>query len=359
MFIYLTPIFLLAWCLTGALWGGRKSNYINLFWGSMIVMMIAGFRWMCDADFSGYKDLYADTPPINMFDFETMQHMYGEPGYLYITSIFKAIGAEFYVISFLCAVISISIKSFVALKLSRQSSLVISLYFCIHFITIEFIQIRWALATSLLIFAFYFQQKKFFKEALLCYVSAVSVHYLSLLYIIIAIMMELKQGKYYWSVLCGMLVLGLSIKLGILNFITLLNTETYILNKALGNLAVPASTLGLFSYLKLFYYVVIYIFINFVDPHSQYENVDSDKYWFRLSVSCLALTLSISFAPILHHRSVVITDFFCLIYVINKLEKTSLLRVKQSMELKTGREPNGIQNMARVYYFLSISGLLL
>ena len=84
-----------------------------------------------------------------------MNQLYGEPGYLILNSLVKTLGGSFVLVSALCTATSISLKLFFFRKFCQFAALSLSLYLCIHFLTIEFIQIRWAVASSFLLLAFY------------------------------------------------------------------------------------------------------------------------------------------------------------------------------------------------------------
>ena len=179
MAVYSAPLLFLVWALIAQIRGNKHADLRALAVCTFAMVLIVGLRWNSDADYEGYSDLYNDTPVLNQFNQESIAPLFGEAGYLFISAAFRTLGSGFFLLAFACALSSLFLKSAVVRNLSEQASLAMCLYLCLHFITIEFIQMRWAVAAGLLSLGFCFQYLQKYKAAVLCFVLAPAFHYYS------------------------------------------------------------------------------------------------------------------------------------------------------------------------------------
>lgn len=329
MIIYILPIIALIVAYFAYLFKIKKLAFYSLFFVSISIISLAGLRWNCDADFSGYIEMYNEVPSIMKIDFETIKQLWGEPGYIIVSSVFKTLGLEFYYLSFFCVFLSISLKTFVSAKLSRQASLTMCLYLCVHFLTIEFIQIRWAIASSVLIFGFYSQYKGFLWTALFCFLAAVSLHYFSAIFILVALLIRIRNDNIFYAILLIGTISGMQITQNALSSYNISSSGIYVLERTSRYLGEELSNLGLFSYFKLYFYLMIYGLFYSLDKRKEILSDSKNQFLMKLSMACIALTLLCSFMPLLHHRAVVLADFFSTILIINFADSTSKINLSR------------------------------
>ncbi len=329
MIIYIFPIFITIMAVISSLSRDRVLKYYHTILIALGFILIAGLRSYSDIDFVGYMDIYNEVPTVVMFNFNSIGEIYGEPGYLFLNSILKTAGIGFYLASFLFVLISIFIKTRVSLKFSAMPSLSLCLFFCIHFITIEFIQIRWAIATSLLILGFYFQYKRNLIQASLIYLIAGSIHYFSFIFIIVSLLMELRSEKIFYTLLIMLGLMGSIFQSDVLMGYLTQTQDLYIVRKTVLYLGEGVSQLGIFSYLKLILYLSIFVSIRTLAPHFNQFKAGKDIFVYKLSLATISLTLFCSFIPIFHHRAVVIADYFSIISIINLFEVNSGKKIIQ------------------------------
>ncbi|WLT33577.1 EpsG family protein [Geothrix sp. PMB-07] len=286
----------------------------------LMVIAVAGFRWNCDADFSGYIEMYNEVPPIGNLNSEIIKQLWGEPGYIVVSSIFKAINLDFYYLSLFCVFCSILIKVIISIRLSKQAALSICLYFCIHYLTIEFIQIRWAVASSLLILGFYTLYRNLLWTTLLVFLMAVSMHYFSSVFILVALFVKIENDKIFYFMMMVAITVSTQITQNSLNSSLALPGGVYVLERTARYLGEELSKLGLFSYAKLFLYPLIYLLFYVFGGYKNVFNRPKNRFLLKLSLACISLTFICSFMPLLHFRAVVLADFFSAILVINLAE---------------------------------------
>lgn len=300
----------------------RRGMSSVLAAGLVVALAIAlsGLRWDADVDHLEYAAIYADTPTLPDFSPESIQDLHGEPGYHLVGSLFRTVGAAFYVVSFLCALFAIGAKALVAARLVRSAAVVMVLYFCLHFITIEFIQIRWAMASACITLAFLAQLRRRLALAAVFFAVAVSFHYFSLLFLVVAALVALPSERVAWALLGAAGAFGaLMVSGSELPIPEFLVGDAYILQRTVRYLSETLSTVGPASYAKLAAYPLLYALLTFGYPSL---GADPDTAFLRrLSFTCLALTLMLSIIPLMHHRAVVVADFFSLLLLVRVVER--------------------------------------
>jgi hypothetical protein len=320
MIVYAFPALLAIVAYVVYLSGDRRRDVQLVVATSVVVVLVSGLRWGSDADFLDYLGIFEETPSLRHFNPESIQAIYGEPGYLLLNSAFRSLSLDFYVLTLACALLSISVKALVSSKLSRHASLTLALYLCIHFITIEFIQIRWAVASSLLILAFYLQYRRKLWATALCLLGAVGFHYFSVVFLLVGLLLEVRGTKAFAGLVLLLGVSGLVVGPLLSTMGLAAGGEAYILERALRYLSEELSSIGPLSYLKLAAYVGIYAAVRLAGRDAGAPADERARFLSRITFSTLALTLFVSFVPIMHHRAVVIADFFAIIFVVDAIE---------------------------------------
>jgi hypothetical protein len=317
--IYHVLLLLFPLALTGAISPVRRVALAGLLGVALAAVALSGLRWDSDADHIEYAWLYEDTPSIFDLSLDSISELYGEPGYLFVSSIFRSFGAEFYALSFLCAFFAITAKAFIAQRLVHASGLALCLYLGIHFVTIEFIQIRWAVASSLLGLAFLAQHRGKHLQLLVCWLLAFSFHYFSAIFAPILLLLYIKKERYLYLVLVLMMTaLALIFSSAALNP-ELGDAEAYIIRRLLRYLSEDISTVGIVSYIKLLAYPIAYF--AFTIGARQVADDGIVVFLRRLSFMLIVMTASLSFVPIMHHRTVVLADFFSILLLVRVIEQ--------------------------------------
>lgn len=321
MEIYYTPVFLTLLAMLAQIQKNRRLDISVLLVCSLVIILISGLRWYSDVDYEPYVWMYDDNPLLSEFSRDSIRDLYGEPGYLLLSSIFKSLGASFFILAFACAAFSILLKSIVVLKLSEQASLAICLYFCIHFITIEFIQIRWAIATSLIILGFYCQYLQKNKTAFLCFALSLGVHYFSAFFLVVALLLNVNGYRRFYFLFFASLFFALFFQVDYLQNLIINDSDIYVIKRITRYAIDPESQVGFFSYVKLIMYPAIYSACVFFKPSYPWKTDKLNLFLFKISFISLAATFFVTFIPLLHFRATVIADFFSIILILNSIDK--------------------------------------
>lgn len=304
--------------LLGAVTRARSTHLALLALAVAITVAFCGLRWNADIDHEGYADLFAETPTLGGFTPETVSELYGEPGYLLLGSLLRSAGIGFFALTFLCAAFAIIAKAVVIQRFVRAAAVALFLYLCIHFITIEFIQIRWAVASALIALAFSFQYQRRLVPTLVCLAAAFSFHYFSILFFAVAALLEIRRETHLYLLLATLGAVGavaawrgIDVPLG-------LQADTYILQRAIRYITETLSTVGLMSYVKVSVYPFAYLALTAGRP--QLHGDPATRFLRRLSMVCVAFTLAVSIVPVMHHRTVVLADLFSLMLLVRVIE---------------------------------------
>lgn len=316
MYVYFAPIAMAFLSILVNLLNERRADLLLLSFIVLYVVTISGFRYFSDIDYVPYLGLYQETPKLADLRIDDVRILYGEPGYLFFTSLMKSANAQFFVVTFLASLVSIVGKSFVAFKLVRNASFVVAIYLCLSFITIEFIQIRWAIATGFLSLAYYFLYNERRKGALLFFIAATAFHYFSLLFLILSYAVRVRGRQKYYAMLALAFAFSITAKFSDLSFYYEADTDIYLITRFLRYLNDPLSNVGTFSYLKiLFYAVTVYSLGKLKDCD---VNIDTDKkfiFLFRSSFVFLSAALVVSIIPIFFFRMMVMADLFSILLI--------------------------------------------
>lgn len=278
---------------------------------TMCAIGVAGLRWMSDVDYVPYLEMYDEVPLLWSFGTSEIESLYGEFGYLLATSFFRTFGVEFYFVTFLFACFSIASKAWIANRLTRFSGITLAGYLCIHFITIEFIQIRWAIASSMIMMAYYFNINDRFWRSHLIFLAATTFHYFSIIFWAGSLLLQAKP----WVRLATLAVGLVFAIIGSSDFVlsdSMYGSDLYVIKRAVRYMSEELSGVGLMSYLRLVMYVIlVFYFIWSLKRQGVEIDIKTNRLFAVANVS-LAITLFVSFVPLMHFRAVVIADYFCL-----------------------------------------------
>lgn len=296
----------------------KLAGRLVLVLTALLTIVISGFRWGSDVDHMDYARMFAETPSLENFNQDSIYEIHGEPGYLLLSSLVKSFGLDFVTLSLLCVIVSICLKIYVGSKFTSHASLAIVLYLCLHFVTIEFIQIRWAVASAIIIQAYYYQYQKRYKLSIVFLMLAFSFHYYSAIYIIVSLIVELKKDIYFNIVVLILVVLGLHLMVTDFIYLGTNQSDAYIMKRAFRYLNDPQSQLGIFSFIKLAMVPGVYYFLK-----SRYPAIVQDEtteFLKRIAFSSIAITVLMSFVPLMHYRAAVVSDFFSLLLFARLVE---------------------------------------
>lgn len=316
--VYYIPIFFGFLSLFITLIDNRKLDLSFLLIIFIFIFIVSGTRFNSDIDYFEYHALYLETPSFETINLEYIKTLYGEVGYLYFTSFIKSFASDFVVVTLVFSSLSIFFKLLVSIYITNKSSFLIVLYLYLYFITVEFIEMRWSVASGMIIFSYYLLiiNKKKSAYIILCLASL--IHYYTILFIVLSVFLIInfvKENKNLY------LFIGLVFVLMFFSIVTGKNTiiideidtDIYVIQRILRYLNDPQSSLGIFSYLKIFLYLIT--FLIFVDKTNH-----SQVFYIKICCILLSISLFLSIVPIFYYRMMVISDFFALATIINIID---------------------------------------
>jgi hypothetical protein len=285
---------------------------------TLATIAISGLRWASDVDHLEYAAMFAETPELINFNQESISDLHGEPGYLLVSAILKSLGIDFVVLSVACAVFAIGAKAWVARRFSPNASLALCLYLCIHFITIEFIQIRWAVASAIIALAIYhqFNRRLFAAAALLA--LATTFHYFAALFVLVCLLAEVRRASYFYALVALTSLVGMLLAMGGTVMPEASESNLYVVKRIFRYLIDPLSDVGMLSYAKLAMFPLTYALLAKCFP--SVTKVPVTDFLRRITFASIAATLLLSFVPLMHFRAVVLADFFGLLLMVRMLD---------------------------------------
>lgn len=310
----------------------RTIDRTMLGFTTVAIILVAGLRWYSDVDYGLYVEMYHDNPTLSQFGPSTIDRLYGEPGYLFITAIFKSLDIGFHWLAFLAVVIGVAIKALVLSRVCRHASLALGMYLCFHFITIEFIQLRWAMATALIALAFYYQYRREYLLTALWFTLSISLHYFTLVFVLLSLALPWFRRERTLYALMGLgLVLAFVLQNDVLAPLLISDSQIYLLSRISRYAQANTAPLGAFSFLKLGMYVAIYAGCARMRRSFDWSGDPLNSFLVRVSFLSIALTLALTFQPILHYRATVVADFFGIILVLNAISVTFEWRIRAAV----------------------------
>lgn len=283
------------------------------------ITLVAGTRYYSDVDYGPYVDLFNETPSILKLRLTDIFILYGEPGYLIFTSLIKSFGFEFVAVTILFSMFSVGIKIYVCSRLVSSYVFAFSLFLCLHFLTVEFIELRWALSSALVMVAIFFElnnRRKYFYAFI--FLGSL-FHYFSLLFLCVTFFrfFSFQSSKFIFFV---SFLIAISYKVIAPSISYSVDSDIYIVRRLFRYLNDPESSVGLFSYLRiLMYFTVISTMYYFRGRFNNLEVILA-----KYSSLLVSLSLMISFVPLLYFRSMVIADFFMIIVMTMFISKFSI-----------------------------------
>ena len=318
MAIYYFNLALLPLALLAVLVLRREVELVTLFIIGVAAISISALRWASDIDHMEYAQMFEENPDLPAFNADSIATLHGEPGYLFISAIIKSLGFGFVTLSSICALFAIGAKVLVAKGLSRSSSLVVALYLCIHFVTIEFIQIRWAVATALIMIAIYLQARRHLAAAFAVLLVSTSIHYFAAIFFLVCLLAEVRNEKTFYAVVFLVALAGVGLAADGFHFPLVGDSELYVVKRALRYLTDPLSDVGVLSYAKIAIFPVLFCILEKKYPHVKNDKVV--RFLKRVAFASIAATMLVSFIPLMHFRAVVVADFLSLLLVFRMLD---------------------------------------
>ncbi len=319
MFIlYYLPILFGVIALSITLINNRKLDLYFLLIIFIFVFLVTGTKFNSDVDYFEYYELYLETPSLDIISLENIKSLYGEIGYLYFTSFLKLFESDFVVVTLVFSSLSMLFKIVVSFNIVNKSSFLIILYLYLYFITVEFIEMRWSLASGMIILSYYLLIIDKKKYAYFFLFLAATIHYFAILFLILSIFLAInfvkKNDNLYLFISVVIACMFFSIFIGKNTMVIELDEiNIYIVQRILRYFNDPQSGLGIFSYLKICLYILI--FLLFVNKYN-YRQV----YYVKISCIFLSISLFLSVVPIFYYRSMVVSDFFALATIIHIID---------------------------------------
>lgn len=281
------------------------------------MLVFVGLRYFSDIDYGPYYELFDTTPSLLNLNLQELSVLYGEPGYLLVSAFFKSFGLGFVSVALISVMLAVYLKLKVLSALTNQYVLAFTLYLTIHFVTIEFIQLRWAVASGFIVAALYNILKGKKWSALVMLIFATSFHYFSLVFLPMFIFRKISartvNAIFIFSFLAAMFYkfIGFS-------FVYMIDTNIYIAKRFLRYLNDPESSIGFFSFSRLILYYVTFVAIRkFVRRDTDVQYYDLEK----MSLLLLSIPLILSFIPLMYFRAVNIADYFCIATILYQFDK--------------------------------------
>jgi len=304
--------------LIGALTRARDVNLALLVIVAVGAIVFSGLRWNSDIDHPGYLMHFEEVPLLRDFSAESISDIYGEPGYLLLNSALRSAGLGFFFLTFLSALIAVATKAVVVHHFVRSASIALVLYLFVHFITIELIQMRWAIASGLIALAFLFQFRRRPWLALVTLLGAFYIHYFTIVFVVIALLMRIERESRLYGLLALLAAMAAAVGSIGIELPTFSAVDAYILQRALRYIGDPSSTVGLMSYIKVLAYPLAYSALAAGRPDLHRDTTTT--FLRKLSFTCLAFALALAVVPVMHHRAIVIADLFSLMLLVRIVE---------------------------------------
>lgn len=280
----------------------------------LLLVLLVGTRWFVAADFEGYYDIYEQVPFLVEFSVDSTKHIYGEIGYLFIISIFKTFGLHFSFFILVLSVLSIYLKYFFLSRFAL-GFFAFSIYLLVSFISVELIEVRWSISISFILLAYYYgflYNKKLLSS--LFFICSLLFHYYSILFIFIFLFLKFfKNNTIYYIIFCVSFLFAFYIYLNGFSIHATADSELYVIQRFFRYLSDPDSKVGLFSILKVLYFLSFYYFVTLLCRGVEAEDSEEKALLAFLMIYSIALLLS--FVPVFYFRASAVADLFGLLMV--------------------------------------------
>lgn len=243
---------------------GDKKTYLFLSIFYVILLgVFTGLRFYSGADYGSYVDLFDSVPSVIDLKASDFSLFAFEWGYVLLNSFFKAFFSESYFFLFLLALFSISSKVYVASKFTERYLVAFFMYISFVYFNNEFIQIRWALAISFILYSFYCFLNGRIILSLLFSIASSFFHVTGALafFVIFLTWLFLKRLSYKKFILIVLLSFMFSVFFDFIGILTLILSGlpgNYFLNKVLGYLNAVTEPVSTFVIVKYsFTYILV------------------------------------------------------------------------------------------------------
>ena len=352
--IYSFPIFLLIISNWLSFAKSRLTQLVFIIIFMPFVIFIAGFRYYSDTDYIPYVEIFNSLPVLYDFTMEVAKETYGEIGFLLLNSLIKTLEMPFFVVTVLAAFFSISAKAYFSFKYSSSAFIVLALYFCLHFITTEFSELRWSIATGFILLGYNSFLKKNITTAIVFFVAAVSFHYSAMIAVFVLLGLMVASNRFWLCVFFASLVVAIIFKSYPFQVYLDLGVDLYVLERLQRYLNDPSSNVGFFSILKVSLYPLAYCvlgrFISKSGPdvamHFSHELLE------RLSLIYISTALVFSFVPIFFLRLAPLVDYLSILVLVSYIDRVSSHVVRVYLKL-------GCTIFFGAWYYIALSKSLL
>lgn len=331
LMIYSFPIFFLIISNWLSFARSRSVHLIALIAFMPFVIFVAGFRYYSDTDYIPYVEIFNSLPVLFDFTIEVAKETYGEVGFLLLNSLVKTLGMPFFVVTILAALFSITAKTYFAFKYSSSAFIVLTLYFCLHFVTTEFSELRWSIATGFILLGYNSFLKKNITFAIIFFMVAISFHYSAIMAIFILLGLLIASNRFWLCVFFVSLVVAIVFKSYPIQVYLNLGVDLYAFERLQRYLNDPSSNVGLFSILKVSLYPLAYCALGkFISRSGSDTSLYSSHILLeRLSLIYISTALVCSFVPIFFLRLAPLVDFLSILVLVLYIDRipSHVLRV--------------------------------
>ena len=278
-----------------------------------ILILYSGFRPLnFDQDIQMYLNTFQSFCKYSFHDvmFDN-PHRIKEKGFIIVNKLFCDVGFRPMILLF--AMIGIGLKSVVISRKTNYCFTALFIYVVLFFPLREYTQVRDAIASSFIILALVYYNRKDFIYSFLLFLVALSFHFVALIYIpIVAIIYLIKRDVYYLLIAC----FG-----GILFFI---KPTEYL--KGINQL--PAQILkyneaqGTGSFLVLLFVTMVLIFYYFSKKYFDFKSDQDTDLYVKLSYISICIGLITYYHPVLSRLSNLLV-FFSIILLSNLISSIS------------------------------------
>lgn len=303
----------------------KISRYATIT-SSLFLMLFTCFRYYSGEDYESYVRIFNESPLMSALSISSLSSVPAEFGYVLLNSIFKTLNIESFLFLAFVALFSVFTKTFFILKTSMLPFCAFIIYFSFVYFNSEFIQIRWALALSIIYIGLFFVLNNKVKTGVLIIAIAVMIHVLSIIPLMIVVVFLVVKNKFkdvsFLKLSVIMIFAGylINVPLLIIDFIQSVSGENYFIIKLAGYLEN--------SNIKIAWHVILRYIILFSVTSVFYFKVQKTNTISSIKYDCvrnfyLMYSLFFSFAilfvsfPILTNRIFIICDMLSAIIITN------------------------------------------
>jgi len=308
----------------------KQSKKFDLIFCTVILVILTlftGLRMDSDADYSNYYQYFQLVPTLSEFSYDKVKDIHGEIGYLLFSSIFNTIGAEFYIFLSVTVFISLAGKIHFYKLYVGNAALGFCLYLCLSFVNIEFVTIRWALATTFISLGLLYKHIKNYKLSVLFFIASICFHYFSILFILLSLINFKRINiSWYFIVFFVVLIVVNIIKYSGVSFeLVFSDNVPFIVHRIIRYLTASEfdSNIGVISQLKNCLYIFSFLIFFFLDRKVFNDRLTSQL--FKSTMLIGIITLCFLNLPLFYHRSVVVLDILSIALILRMIQLSTLI----------------------------------